>query len=261
MSTQDCITIRDVKKSFASADNGSTLVLDIPELTIRKGEFFCVVGGSGSGKTTLLNLLTGFHRPDEGVITINGRPVTAPNPKYIQVFQEYGLFPWRTVYENIAFGLEVQHSSGKDAHDSKDVRAAVEKHIALVGLKGFEQYYPNELSGGMQQRVAIARALAVEPEVLFLDEPFGALDALTRLNMQQELVRIWSTTHKTIVFITHNIDEATYLGDRVAILSSEAKGVKKVVDITVARPRDPLDNRLLDVKKVLYEELSMGSQA
>lgn len=251
MNSQNFIEIKNLKKSFASADNGTRLVLDIHNLSINRGEFFCVVGPSGCGKTTLLNLLTGFLRTDEGSVVINGQQITKPNSKFIQVFQEYGLFPWRTVYENIKFGLEIQNMR------DKDINEVVEKYLTLVGLKGFENYFPNELSGGMQQRVAIARALAVDPEVLFMDEPFGALDAFTRLNMQKEIVRIWAETHKTIVFITHNIDEAIYLGDRVAIMSSDTKGVKKTIDIVVDRPRSALDNKLIEIKKIMYGELSI----
>lgn len=201
--------------------------LDDLSLDVAAGEFLTLVGPSGSGKTTLLDLLAGLSRPTSGKVLVDGKEVTGPGQDRAVVFQQYALFPWRTASANVSIGLENRGLSRKDR------AATASKYLDLVGLAGFEDRYPHELSGGMKQRVAIARSLAYEPDVLLMDEPFAALDAQTREQLQDELLRIWQATGKTIVFITHGIDEAVYLGQRVAVLSARPGRLKEIVDINI----------------------------
>ncbi|MFJ3959291.1 ABC transporter ATP-binding protein [Arthrobacter sp. NPDC090010] len=232
------ISLRQVGKSFTvragkgprSAEPRQLVALQDITLDVAAGEFLTLVGPSGSGKTTLLDILAGLAAPDTGEVLLDGRPVTGPGPDRAVVFQQYALFPWRTASENVAFGLEDRPLDGK-VLNRKERRERASEYLSLVGLSGFDDRYPHELSGGMRQRVAIARSLAYEPEVLLMDEPFAALDAQTREQLQDELVRLWQRTGKTIVFITHGIEEAVYLGQRVAVLSSRPGRVKTVVDI------------------------------
>lgn len=216
------------------AASPSTLTaLDGLSLDVPAGEFLTLVGPSGSGKTTLLDLLAGLSRPSSGRVLVDGREVTGPGPDRAVVFQQYALFPWRTASANVSIGLE-----GKGF--SRAQRAAkAREYLELVGLAGFEDRFPHELSGGMKQRVAIARSLAYEPDILLMDEPFAALDAQTREQLQDELLRIWKATGKTIIFITHGIDEAVYLGQRVAVLSARPGRLKEIVDIRITH--DDLD--------------------
>jgi NitT/TauT family transport system ATP-binding protein len=201
--------------------------LDDLSLDVAAGEFLTLVGPSGSGKTTLLDLLAGLSRPTSGKVLVDGKEVSGPGQDRAVVFQQYALFPWRTASANVSIGLENRGLSRKDR------AATASKYLDLVGLAGFEDRYPHELSGGMKQRVAIARSLAYEPDVLLMDEPFAALDAQTREQLQDELLRIWQATGKTIVFITHGIDEAVYLGQRVAVLSARPGRLKEIVDINI----------------------------
>lgn len=240
------IQIKNLKKNYRRG-----CVLDVKDLSIYRGEFFCILGSSGCGKTTLLDILAGFKKPSSGEVQIDGHPLIKPDPRFIKVFQDYGLFPWRTVQENVRFGLEVKGSS------EAQLEYLPKRYIRLVGLSGFEKSYPNELSGGMKQRVAIARALAVEPEIIFMDEPFGALDHLTRLKLQEELIKIWQETKKTIVFVTHNIDEAIYLGDRIAVMDANPGRIKRLVSISMKRPRNRLNKGLASIKKRIYQELGL----
>ncbi len=201
------------------------------ELQVRQGEFLTIVGPSGCGKSTFLDMLAGLNHPSSGEIRIDGKKITGPALDRGIVLQGYALFPWRTVRENVAFGLEVKGTS-------KEERFRIsQEYIDLVGLQGFEDRYPYELSGGMKQRVAIARALAYDPEVLLMDEPFAAVDAQTRETLQDELLRIWEETHKTIVFVTHSIDEAVFLADRVAVMAINPGCIKEIVTIGLPRPR------------------------
>jgi len=195
------------------------------------GEFLAIVGPSGWGKTTLLRILDGLVAADGGGIRIDGRPVVAPGPDRGFVFQSDSLLPWRTVFDNIGFGLEIQRRARTTS------LRAVGDLIKLVGLEGFERYYPHQLSGGMRQRVNLARALAINPDVLLMDEPFASLDAQTRELMQAELLRIWSQERKTVIFITHQIDEAVYLADRVVVFSARPAVVKATIDVDLPRPR------------------------
>lgn len=200
-------------------------------LTVRQGEFLTIVGPSGCGKSTFLDMLAGLNHPSRGEIRIDGKPITGPALDRGIVLQGYALFPWRTVWENVAFGLEIKKVAKQER------RRISQEFINLVGLQGFENRYPYELSGGMKQRVAIARALAYDPEVLLMDEPFAAVDAQTRETLQDELLRIWEETRKTIVFVTHSIDEAIFLADRVAVMATNPGTMKEIVEIKLPRPR------------------------
>ena len=212
---------------------GSTLpVLDDVSLSIRPGEFVSIVGASGCGKSTLLRLVVGLEAGYQGEIRLDGQRITGPSLQRGIVFQEHRLFPWLTVEQNVGLGL-LNAPAGK-----AEKREAVREHVRLVGLEGFEGAYPHQLSGGMSQRVAIARALVNRPEVLLLDEPFGALDLLTRHHLQQELQRIWQSEGITAILVTHDVEEAVYLGDRVVVMQPRPGRIKRVIDVPLARPRD-----------------------
>jgi NitT/TauT family transport system ATP-binding protein len=202
------------------------------DLDVSDREFVSIVGPSGCGKTTFLNVIDGLVRPSQGTITIDGVEVTGPGTDRAVVFQQPALMPWRTVMDNVVYGLELRGGQSR-----RQMREGAQRFIDLVDLKGFENHYPSELSGGMQQRANLARALLCEPKLLLLDEPFGALDAQTREFMQAELLRIWRTTHQTSLFITHQIDEAVYLSDRVVVFTARPGRVKEIVDIDLPRPR------------------------
>jgi NitT/TauT family transport system ATP-binding protein len=219
-----------LRKSYAR--DGRTLeVLDLGRLSVADGEFVTVVGPSGCGKSTLLHILGGFIPAEAGAIRVHGREVVGPGPDRGMVFQEFSLFPWRTVSGNVGWGLEVRGAR------TAERQAVVDRYLQLTGLSEFRDHLPGELSGGMKQRVALARVLAFDPEVLLMDEPFGSLDAQTRETMQEELIRIWERTGKTIFFVTHDIDEAVYLGDRVLVLSARPARVREEVAVALPRPR------------------------
>ena len=220
-----------VRKSFTSGSS-ETLALDDTTIDIREGEFLCLLGPSGCGKTTILNLLAGFEKPTAGTLRLNAQTIDGPGMDRGVIFQEHALFPWLTVGDNVASGKRVR---AKPAAERNEI---VRRYLAMIGLSGFEHHYPKQLSGGMRQRVAIARGLANEPEVMLMDEPFAALDAISRSLLQVELVRIWELTRKTIVFVTHNIEEAVLLADRVAIMTARPGRVREIVEIDLARPRD-----------------------
>ncbi|HEX8251885.1 MAG TPA: ABC transporter ATP-binding protein [Thermoanaerobaculia bacterium] len=241
------VAFRNIGMTF-----GSMRVLDDINLDVRDGEFVCLLGPSGCGKSTLLNIVGGFIAPMEGEVTIDGEHVSGPDPRRIFVFQERGVFPWLTVEQNIGFGLFRQAEAEK--------RARIAHYIQLVGLRGFEQSYPRELSGGMKQRLEVARALAVNPDVLYLDEPFGALDSITRLQMRRELLRIWQAEKKTILFVTHDIDESVQLADRVVVLSARPGRVQRIVDIDMPHPRDLSDARYLQLRDEIFGEIGLAHQ-
>lgn len=226
------ITIENVSKLFplrgaARKAAGSFTALQGITLDVQAGEFLSIVGPSGCGKSSLLDILAGLVRPSSGRVAIDGIEITGPSPDRSVIFQQYALLPWRTAIRNVEFGLEAQGISARE-------RQAKARHfLQLVGLEGFDNHYPHELSGGMKQRVAIARSLACEPGVLLMDEPFAALDAQTRETLQDELLRIWEATKATIIFITHGIDEAVYLGQRVAVMGSRPGRIKAIVDIVL----------------------------
>ncbi|MFJ5553381.1 ABC transporter ATP-binding protein [Streptomyces sp. NPDC093225] len=221
------IAFDGVGKTFPRKDGGTFTALDGIDLDIAAGEFTVVVGPSGCGKSTLLDLLGGLTRPTTGQVLLDGRPVDGPGLDRGIVFQQYALLPWRTALGNVAFGLEATGVPRRERADR------AREFLDLVGLAGFEDRHPHELSGGMRQRVAIARSLAYDPDVLLMDEPFAALDAQTREALQDELLRIWRRTGKTVVFITHGIEEAVYLGQRVAVLTSRPGRVKQVVPVSL----------------------------
>jgi NitT/TauT family transport system ATP-binding protein len=217
------------------------------DLQIRRGEFIAIVGPSGCGKTTFINVVAGLVKPWSGSMEVNGQPVDGPGPDRAMVFQDYALMPWRTVEANVKFGLEFQkHGMSKEELDER-----VSHYIGLVGLTGFERSFPYELSGGMRQRVGIARALVCEPEILLADEPFGAVDAMTREGMQGELERIIAQTGQTVVLITHSIDEAITLADRVVVISHRPGQIREVVDVPLPRPRADYDVK----GEAVYHEL------
>jgi ABC-type nitrate/sulfonate/bicarbonate transport system ATPase subunit len=231
-------------------DGGSTPVLENVNLEVGDGEFVCLLGPSGCGKSTLLNILAGFLSPSSGDVRIDGEKVCGPDPRRIFVFQERGVFPWLTVEGNIAFGLF------KLAPAERNRRIA--HYIKLVGLQGFEQAYPGELSGGMKQRLEVARALAVNPDMLFLDEPFGALDSITRLIMRGELLRLWEAERKTIIFVTHDIEESVQLADRVVVMSARPARIQRVVEIDIAHPRDISSRRYLALRDSIFEQIGLA---
>jgi len=216
-----------------SFQNKRSTITAIKDLTfeIPAGEFLCFLGTSGCGKSTILNLIAGFISPTSGHVYVNGTAISNPGPDRGIVFQEFALFPWLTAEENIAFGLRIK------SLEKKHIKDVVQRYVDLVGLQGFEKSYPNTLSGGMQQRVAIARALANDPSVILMDEPFGSLDAQTRLMMQEMLLDIWQRSHKTVVFVTHDVDEAIFLADRNLILTARPGRVKKEIIVNLPRPR------------------------
>lgn len=224
------VVIENLSKRYTAKGSAECLALQDVNLSIDKGEFFALLGPSGCGKSTLLHIIAGLSSAT-GAILINGEQVTGPGLNRGIVFQEYALFPWKTVLENVAFGLAM-----KGVGRTERTRAARE-YLALVGLAGFEDRYPEQLSGGMKQRTAIARALAYDPEVLLMDEPFAALDAQTREILQGELLKIWEQTGKTIIFVTHSIEEAVYLAQRVAVITARPGRIKRIVDIPLPIPR------------------------
>ena len=226
---------------------GSLRAFERLDFAVREQEFLCIIGPSGCGKSSLLMSIAGLREPTDGEVFFRGSPVRGPSIERGLVFQEYALFLWMNVFDNVGFGLRMLHSLSKD-----DYRRQVEQHLALVGLSEFARYWPHELSGGMRQRVAIARALAVKPSILLMDEPFGALDALTRRALQQELVRIWQLTKMTVIFVTHNLQEALYLGDRVLCLSRRPARIKREITIELPRPRD-VENPDAGMKEIIRE--------
>lgn len=231
-------------------DGKSTPVLEDISLEVSDGEFVCLLGPSGCGKSTLLSTLAGFLSPTSGEVKIDGEVVRGPDPRRIFVFQERGVFPWLTVEGNIAFGL---------FHLTRPERQQrVAHYIKMVGLEGFEKAYPPALSGGMKQRLEVARALAVNPDMLFLDEPFGALDSITRLIMRAELLRIWEAERKTIIFVTHDIDEAVQLADRVVVMSARPATIQQVVQIDIPHPRDISSARYLELRDGIFRQLGLA---
>jgi NitT/TauT family transport system ATP-binding protein len=246
---QTKVSIRDVNKIF-SMDGKDVSVLENVSLDIKQGEFVCLLGPSGCGKSTLLNIVAGFLAPSSGEVTIEGEKVTGPDPRRIFVFQERGVFPWLTVEGNIGFGLFDLPKGEKEQR--------IAHYVQLVGLKGFEQSYPQELSGGMKQRLEVARALAVNPDILFLDEPFGALDSITRLIMRGELLRIWEAERKTILFVTHDIEESVQLADRVVVMSARPATIREIVEIDIEHPRDISDRRYLELRDHIFEQIGLA---
>ena len=231
-------------------DGQKMAVLEDINLEVGDGEFLCLLGPSGCGKSTLLNTMAGFLSPTSGEIKVDGEVVRGPDPRRIFVFQERGVFPWLTVEGNIGFGLF------KLPRQERERRIA--HYIKMVGLEGFEKTYPPELSGGMKQRLEVARALAVNPDMLFLDEPFGALDSITRLIMRGELLRIWEAERKTIIFVTHDIDEAVQLADRVVVMSARPAKIQQIVTIDIPHPRDISSPRYLELRDGTFKQIGLA---
>jgi NitT/TauT family transport system ATP-binding protein len=234
---------------FQSGDKNIPALEDI-NLDIKDGEFICLVGPSGCGKSTLLNTMGGFLSPTSGTVMIDGEPVKGPDRRRILVFQERGVFPWLTVEGNIGFGLADLSRSEREAR--------IAHYVQLVRLQGFEQSYPSDLSGGMRQRLQVARALAVNPDILYLDEPFGALDSITRVIMRGELLRIWQTERRTIVFVTHDIDEAVQLADRVVVLTSRPARIRDILSIDIPHPRNISSTRYLALRDELLKMIGLA---
>ena len=249
--SKPAISITDVSVSFPGKRRGEEIsVLEHVSAHVAKGEFVCLVGPSGCGKSTLLNIVGGFLQATSGEVVVEGQPVNGPDPRRIFVFQENGVFPWLNVRDNVGFGLR-----GRSDHE----RASIVAHyVEMVGLTGFEDSYPRELSGGMRQRVEIARALAANPDIIYMDEPFGALDFITRLKMRADLVRIWQSEKKTILFVTHDIEEAVQLADRVLVMSKRPATIQQVVEIDLPRPRDLDSPRYLEKRDEIFRIMGMS---
>jgi NitT/TauT family transport system ATP-binding protein len=251
---------QNIWKVFTRRDQPVEALHDV-SIQVGAGEFVSIVGASGCGKTTLLRIVDGLVSPTRGSIRVNGQPVSGPGPDRGFVFQQDALFPWRTVLDNVVFGLEVQ---GKSKHETRE---RANGFLQLVGLAGFEHLFPHELSGGMRQRANLARALTIDPDVLLMDEPFASLDAQTREIMQSELLRIWRSNKKTVLFVTHQIDEAVYLSDRVVVMTSRPGRVKAILEVDIPRPRDlsvkrtPRFLALVDeIWKMIEEEVKAALQ-
>ena len=243
------VRIQGLSKTFHT-DGHEIRVLDGIDLDVRDGELVCILGPSGCGKSTLLNIIGGFLPASSGAVAIDGSPVREPDPRRIFVFQERGVFPWLTVEGNIGFGISGLSPSEKAAR--------IAHYVGLVGLEGFENAYPQDISGGMKQRVEVARAIAVNPDVLYLDEPFGALDSITRLVMRGELLRIWEAEKKTILFVTHDIEESCQLADRVVVLSARPGSIRRIVDIDLPHPRDLSSPRYLELRDSILAEIGLA---
>lgn len=244
------IEIKEAGKTFIQ--NGNVFcALDKVSLSIEKGEFVCLLGPSGCGKSTLLNAIAGFDTVNEGSIKINGSEVVKPSIENVTIFQNYGLLPWRNVLKNVELGLE---SKKIPKTQRKEI---AEKYIELVGLSEFKKNYPKQLSGGMQQRVAIARALAVEPEMIFMDEPFGALDAITRMKLQDDILKIAKREKKTIIFVTHDIEEAIFLADKIVIMTPNPGKIKSIVNVDLRSNRDRTADDFIALRDKIFEIFNM----
>jgi NitT/TauT family transport system ATP-binding protein len=241
------LEIRDLNQSFTRDDGTQLVVLDHLNFDVRDKEFVCILGSSGCGKTTLLRLIAGLDEARAGSIILDGEEIRGPNPKVGFVFQEYSLFPWRNVIDNIAFGLEMKGITKEERYRS------AEHYLGLVNLSQFKTSYPSELSGGMRQRIAVARALALEPVLLLMDEPFGALDAQTRNMLQKELLDIWDKTKKTIIFITHSVDEAVFLADRIIVLTPRPGRICQIFPVELNRPRDRTSVEFAQVRREVLD--------
>jgi len=252
----NAIVARNASKLFL---DGSVVAFRAFNLVVRDKEILCIVGPSGCGKTTFLRCIAGLTDLTGGELTVSGRPVNGPPRGVAMVFQHFGLLPWKTVYDNAAFGLAMAHAP------AAQIKERVGHYLALAGLSGFETHYPYQLSGGMQQRVGLVRALAINPDILLMDEPFAALDAQTRELLQEELLRIMQQERKTMVFITHSIDEAILLGDRIAVMSARPGRIKEILDVPLARPRDGnalrADPRFAALRAHIWNELRAPAAA
>ena len=248
------IEVKDACKNYVQ-DGKTFTALDNVSLDIEKGEFICLLGPSGCGKSTLLNALAGFEKVNSGSVKIDGKDVTSPSINNITIFQNYGLLPWRNVQKNVELGLE-----SKKVPKAERAETA-KKYLELVGLSGYEKRYPRQLSGGQQQRVAIARGLAVDPDIIFMDEPFGALDAITRMKLQEDILKISREEKKTIIFVTHDIEEAVFLADRIVVMMADPGRIKSVVTVPLGVQRDRTGKDFLYVRDKIFELFNMKSES
>ncbi len=244
------IEVKDACKDFEQEGKVFT-ALDHVSLDIERGEFICLLGPSGCGKSTLLNALAGFERVSSGSVKIDGKEVTEPSINNITIFQNYGLLPWRNVLKNVELGL------GAKGVPKAERELTARKYLDLVGLSGFEKRFPRQLSGGQQQRVAIARGLAVDPDIIFMDEPFGALDAITRMKLQEDILRISREEKKTIIFVTHDIEEAIFLADRIVVMMADPGRIKSIVKVPLGTHRDRTNDDFLYVRDKIFELFNM----
>jgi NitT/TauT family transport system ATP-binding protein len=243
------LVFRNTQKTFDVRGSKNRLTaLDDVSFSVSGKELVCLLGPSGCGKSTLLKMAAGLEFPDSGSVTADGEAIKKPHPDRGMVFQDYALFPWLSVEENIAFGLEV---SGVDRQAARE---RIDRFISLVGLRGFEKAHPYQLSGGMKQRVGIARMLAMSPKVLLMDEPFGALDAFTRMEMQEELVNLWRTEPFTTIFVTHDVEEAVYLADRIVVMTCRPGSIKTIVPVPLARPRVRTDYDFVQIRNHVLKQ-------
>jgi len=245
------LVARGVQKSFPAKEGALEVLRDV-DLEIAPGEFVCLLGPSGCGKSTMLNICAGFETPTSGSVHLDGEQVRGPDARRVFVFQEYGIFPWASTWDNVALGL---HKLPKDERHK-----IVQETIDLVGLTGFEKTYPMELSGGMKQRVEVARALAVSPDVIYMDEPFGALDSLTRLTMRAEILRIWEEKRMTILFVTHDVDESIQVAERIVVFTERPGRIADVIDVNLDHPRDIGSPEYSRIKRRLYELLGVSTK-
>jgi NitT/TauT family transport system ATP-binding protein len=243
--------INNLSKSF-SRNNSKTTVLENISFFVNKGEFICIVGPSGCGKSTLLKQIGSFDIPDKGTIFLNDKTVRKPGLNRIMVFQDFDqLFPWKTVIQNVLFPLQIN----KISNSRQEQLQTAKKYLSMVNLAEYINYYPHQLSGGMKQRTAIARALAINPDILLMDEPFGSLDAQTRTSLQQMLLTLWNNTNTTIIFVTHDIQEAILLADKIIVMGKNPGHIKKIIENPLSRPRKPVDSNLSDMYNQIYKLL------
>lgn len=247
------IKFEGVKKSFIRTDGEIVHALNGVDLTINQGDFVCLIGPSGCGKSTMLRLLAGLDSPTEGTVYIDGEKITKPNYDRGLVFQDPNLFPWLNIYDNIAFGLKTRHIY-------KEKKDSVPEFIELVGLTGFEASYPHQLSGGMCQRASLARALIGHPKALLLDEPLGALDAFTRMNMQDELLRIKKEQNMTMIMVTHDVDESVYLSNKIVVMSPRPAKIEKIIDVKLSQPRDRNNPEFIRLRSEILKILDFAGK-
>ncbi|HDM89314.1 MAG TPA: ABC transporter ATP-binding protein [Candidatus Bathyarchaeota archaeon] len=246
------LEVQNVTKIFRSSEKKSIVAIKDLSLQVSKGELLCILGPIGCGKSTLLNMIAGFEKPTSGRILLEGREIEGPGPDRVMVFQEETLFPWMTILNNIMFGLRLKGLSDEES------RREAQRHLSLVGLEKFSDFRPHELSGGMKRKAELARALAIDPKILLMDEPLSSIDAISRAGLLREILRVWERSGKTIIYVTHNIDEALYLADRIIVLTARPARVKRKIQVDEPRPRDLLSNAMIDLKRNLLKELAQS---